>query len=60
MEIKDCFMCNNAAMYGESYKDVSVYCKSPELEHQKNFKKDGRFCAQYCKGYTLINSKEEG
>jgi hypothetical protein len=51
--IKDCFMCKNGEVYG-SLNDPSIICTLKDPEAIKDFYRDGRFCAVYCKKYMAM------
>lgn len=49
--IKDCFCCKRACISKHGFMDIEVDCNSKNIGHKINFEKDGRYCAEYCKGY---------
>ena len=47
---KDCKNCTYSEVYGDN-DSPKITCNSTDSVHYNLFKKDGRFCATYCKGY---------
>lgn len=58
-DLKDCKNCINSNVYGTIGK-FEIECKSPDYLYNSLFKKDGRFCAAYCKGYEQAETIRSG
>lgn len=54
---KDCFICKKGEIYYDG-EVPCVDCGSKEKQCKNNFAKNGRFCADYCKGYDELNDEE--
>lgn len=53
---RDCKNCAYSEVYGDN-DSPKITCNSTDSIHYNLFKKDGRFCATYCKGYKERSSK---
>lgn len=54
---KDCKNCERSEVYGDN-NSPNITCNSTDSIHYNLFKKDGRFCATYCKGYKERENKD--